>query len=105
MTNMPTKSEMKKLASFAEAYAWLKVSTKNTNFQQKINFLKRQMGDFAFVRFVKNLGIPLEKCYAMMFQKLPKGYNPGKNQKNFLDLYQKSGNVENTKNENNTLIQ
>jgi len=34
--------------------------------------LRRQYGDRNFVRFCRNIGIPFEDCYEMMFGKEPK---------------------------------
>jgi hypothetical protein len=37
-----------------------------------ISKLRKSMGDYAFVRYQKNLGISFEDCYFNMFGKLPK---------------------------------
>lgn len=36
-----------------------------------ITKLRRQMGDYMFVRFQRNLGISFEDCYFNMFGKMP----------------------------------
>jgi len=36
-----------------------------------VSSLRKKYGDHNFVRYCRNLGIPFEDCYEMMFDKLP----------------------------------
>ena len=40
--------------------------------QKLVTKLRRQMGDYAFVRFARNLGLDFHDTYFLMFKKEPK---------------------------------